>query len=121
MGTFQSLKRLTVTWSGGAAGQVVTVKVIDHWAGDGDYVQTVFQGPATAGSASCNVECIGSTFHQNQVCSLGLSDAPDAELVVELGPDPAALPAFTAPGLTLGGLAGWAYEYRFPGLSIREE
>jgi hypothetical protein len=117
LGTLQSLKPLTVTWTGGAAGQVVTVKVIQHRAGDGDYVQTVAQVPATNGSASSNVECLGSIL--NQVCTLGLYGAPDAELAVELGPDPAALPTFTAPGLTLGGLAGWAYEYRFPGLSVQ--
>ncbi len=116
-GTFLSLKPLTVSWTGGAAGQVVTVKAIDHWAGDGDYVETVFQGPATAGSASSGRSCI-ETIATN-VCTLGLHGAPDAELVVELGPDPTALPAFSAPGLTLGGLAGWAYEYRFPGLSVQ--
>jgi uncharacterized protein (TIGR03437 family) len=111
----RDLKPLTVTWTGGGPGQLVTLKMIEHRAGDGDETHTL-QVPATAQSASFGPACTGPL--SNPYCKLFSGGATDAELVVELGPDPAALPTFSAHGLTLGGLMGWVYEYRFTGLSI---
>lgn len=109
-----SLTPLSVSWTGGAPGQVVTLKLIGHRAGGGDVINFI-QAPATAGRVAFGFSCAG--FHP-PICLLQADPSPDADLVVELGPDPKALPTFSAPGPSLGGLAGWVYEYRFTGLSV---
>jgi hypothetical protein len=49
---------------------------------------------------------------------LPIIDGPNAEVIVDVGPDPTSPLTFASPGLTLGGLLNWKYEYDFPGLTL---
>jgi uncharacterized protein (TIGR03437 family) len=71
-GTPESVQPLTVTWTGGAAGQLVTVKMIEHRAGDGDEVSMV-QAPATSGSVSFERSC--TITPSTRICRLTFGGA----------------------------------------------
>ena len=100
----QGISGFVVTWTGGEAGEAVTVTVVQHEVGfDHVCLQVV---PATAGVV---------TFDYNNYNILGLLSS---EIDVQVGPDPTQPQTFTAPGLTLGGQVSWAIVYRFVGLTF---
>lgn len=95
---------LVVNWTGGAAGEAVTVTVVQHEFGFDQL--SVIQVPATTGTAS---------FDPSVYSFLnGIS----TEIDVQVGPDPTHPQVFSAPGLTLGGQVSWAIVHRFVGLTF---
>jgi uncharacterized protein (TIGR03437 family) len=106
---------VVIKWNGGEPGDIVTVSALQHdlLYAEGDAAVVVAQTPATAGSVTIGPTCL----FENSYCTMPWSQpSKSLDLIVSVGPDAATLPKFQAPGLTLGGLAGWAYEYRFIGL-----
>jgi len=97
---------LTVSWTGGQADSLVTVRLIEH-----EFLQDYyFEAHARASTGSVTFSTVGIPR------VLPLRGRPDVEIVVEVGPDPSQDLSFSAPGLTLGGQQTWTYEYRFSGL-----
>jgi hypothetical protein len=97
---------LTVSWTGGQADSLVTVRLIEH-----EFLQDYyFEAQARASIGSVTFSTVGLPR------VLALRGRPDVEIVVEVGPDPSQDLSFSAPGLTLGGQQTWTYEYWFTGL-----
>jgi uncharacterized protein (TIGR03437 family) len=94
---------LVVNWTGGAAGEAVTVTVVQHELGfDHLNYQVV---PATTGTVSFGIE-------------YNILNVLSSEIDVQVGPDPSQPKTFAAAGLTLGGQVSWMIEYRFIGLTF---
>ena len=105
--SFPIRQPITLKWSGGGAGEIVSLSLVAHAPGI-DLYATV-HAPATDGTLTMNVESFGV-----------LPLWPNAtELVVTHEPDPTKLSTFTAPGLTLGGQLKWKYTFRFPTISFQ--
>lgn len=95
---------LVVNWTGGVAGEVVIVTLLQHLLGyDRVNLQVV---SATAGTVSFDPTVF--TILNNL----------STEIDVQVGPDPSQPQTFSASGLTLGGQISWMIEYRFVGLTF---
>jgi hypothetical protein len=93
-----------VNWTGGATGEAVTVKIVQHQLGfDSVNFQVV---PATTGTVSFDP------------ASYTILNNLSTEIDVQVGPDPSQPQTIAAPGLTLGGEVSWMIEYRFVGLTF---
>ena len=92
---------LTVNWTGGDPDTWVTLKLVTHLGVSDFYSFT--QARASSGTAT-----IGTS----------LTPGP-AEIILEVTPDRAQVPALSAPGLSLGGQHLWKYTYRFGGLTLQ--
>jgi hypothetical protein len=105
------LSTIIVNWTGGQAGEVATLSVVEHQFLY-DFVVTA-QFPATGGYAwiypTYNT---GTNFPVVAVIQM----SPDIEIVLDIGPDPSQPQTISPAGLTLGAQASWVYEYRFTGL-----
>ena len=93
---------LTANWTGGDPDAWVTLKVVSH-QGVCD-VYSFIQARASSGTAT-----------------IGTQGLPPGrgEIILEVTPDPAQVPALSAPGLSLGGQHVWKYTYRFGGLTLQ--
>jgi uncharacterized protein (TIGR03437 family) len=93
---------LTANWTGGDPDAWVTLKVVSH-QGVCD-VYSFLQARASSGTAT-----------------IGTGGLPPGrgEIILEVAPDPAQVPALSAPGLSLGGQHLWKYTYRFGGLTLQ--
>jgi uncharacterized protein (TIGR03437 family) len=93
---------LTANWTGGDPDAWVTLKVVSH-QGVCD-VYSFIQARASSGTAT-----------------IGTQGLPPGrgEIILEVTPDPAQVPALSAPGLSLGGQHLWKYTYRFGGLTLQ--
>lgn len=110
---------VTAMWTGGQAGETVTLTVREHMFLS-DYV-IVGQAPATAGilalkglQAPTDPSAPPTAPYFSQL----LLASSDVEVDVEVGPDPAQPQIVPAPGLTLGAMVNWKYQYRFIGLTF---
>jgi len=92
---------LTVNWTGGDPDTWVTLKLVIHLGFADSYAFE--HARASSGTAT-----IGT----------GLPTGP-AEIILEVSPDPAQVPALSATGLSLGGQHLWKYTYRFGGLTLQ--
>jgi uncharacterized protein (TIGR03437 family) len=93
---------LTVNWTGGDPDTWVTLKLINHAVVYDVY--SFIQARASVGTATISTQ--------------GIPSGP-GEIVLEVTPDPAQVPALSAPGLSLGGQHLWKYTYRFGGLTFQ--
>jgi len=101
---------VVMNWTGGQAGEVATLKVIEHQFGYDNIVFT--QTAATNGTAvipSIPAPPLGTLPD--------LQYSTDIEVILEVGPNPSKPQTISVPGLTLGAQVSWAYEYRFVGLT----
>ena len=105
---FSAKQPLTVNWTGGDPNTWVTFTVLRH---DGSLDEYYFvTGRASNGTVTVRPE--GPP---------GLLPGPlgSVEIILEVTPDPSQIPAFSAPGLSLGGQHTWKYTYRFEGVTIQ--
>lgn len=93
---------LTANWTGGDPDTWVTLKVVSH-QGVSD-IYSFIQARASSGTAT--------------IATAGLPPGR-GEIILEVTPDPAQIPALSAPGLALGGQHLWKYTYRFGGLTLQ--
>ncbi|MEO8660079.1 MAG: hypothetical protein ABI693_16530 [Bryobacteraceae bacterium] len=104
-------KPLTISWTGGTAGnrvKVMLVSALGVWNPyDYGYVD------AETGSFTFQPFCTG--FHP-VVCSVGLPTGGTAQVVVELSPAPESVTTFPAQGITGSVQASWSNRYVFGGL-----
>lgn len=103
----------TITWTGGQAGQTVTLTIRERVVGG---VHSAFsQAPATDGHLTMH----GFPITGQQVPGeyLPMYPSSDVEVIIEVGPDVSTPQVVSAPGLSLGSLVTWKYEYRFTGLT----
>lgn len=100
-----------MNWTGGQPGETVTLKVIEAEAFGTTFTVTA-QAPATAGTISIQ----GIPFPGGGGYSSPFRASSNVEIDVEVGPDPSQPQIVSAPGLTLGALVNWKYQYRFVGL-----
>jgi hypothetical protein len=100
---------LTIQWTGGVAGSVVSVALQEN-------TTPVFSevGYAQTGSQSLTFGQICLAY-DSLVCNLGVSGVD--QIVVNAGPNPAAVPSLTAPGITGSIQILWDYSYLFAGLN----
>jgi uncharacterized protein (TIGR03437 family) len=91
---------LTVNWTGGDPDTWVTLKLVTHRAPYDSYA--FIYARTSSGTATLGVT---------------VPTGP-AEIILEVTPDPAQVPALSAPGLSLGGQHLWKYTYRFGGLTV---
>jgi hypothetical protein len=94
-------RSLTVNWTGGDPDTWVMLKLVTHRAPYDSYA--FIHARASSGTAAVPV---------------AVPTGP-AEIIVEVTPDPAQVPALSAPGLSLGGQHLWKYTYRFGGLTLQ--
>ena len=107
-------KPFTVAWQGGSPGSVVTVRLISNF-----FLQdSVLEAQADASVGSITMQPLVVTNNGMTEMQLPIIDGPNAEVIVGVGPDPTSPLTFASPGLTLGGLLNWKYEYDFPGLTL---
>jgi hypothetical protein len=103
-----------VAWQEGDLNSIVTVRLISNFFLQNSFLEA--QAYASAGSITMQPAAVsegGMTEMQ-----LPIITGPNAEVVVEVTPDPSIPLTFSSPGLTLGGLLHWKYEYDFPGLTM---
>lgn len=98
------IRLVVVNWTGGDPDTWVTLKVVAH-RGYADQYSTICQARAAEGTIT------GVAF--------GSGPPGRVEIIIEVTPDPAQIPALSAPGLSLGGQHLWKYTYRFGGLTIQ--
>ncbi len=98
---------LTVNWTGGDPGTWVTLKLVNH--GGVSDIYSFSQARASSGTGTLGTLGVPS----------GAPGAGDGEIIVEVTPDPAQVPALSATGLSLGGQHTWKYTYRFGGLVLQ--
>jgi hypothetical protein len=93
---------LTVNWTGGDPDTWVTLALVSH-QGVADVYNLIY-ARASTGTAT-----------------IGTGGLPtgSAEIILEVIPDPAQVPALSVPGLSLGGQHSWRYTYRFGGLTLQ--
>lgn len=117
VGTFiDDRKPLTVSWTGGDPGSIVTVRLISHsFLVDYTIRNEVYASAGSVTFLPIAVDALGTV-----VLSFNIPKSSDAEVVVEVGPDPSQDLSFNALGLTLGGRMSWKYEYHFPGLTMQQ-
>ena len=105
------LSTITVNWTGGQAGEVATLNIVEHQFLY-DFIVTS-QFPATGGTAY-----IYPTYNSSSnypVVSI-IQGSSDIDIVLDIGPDPSQPQIISPSGLTLGAQVSWVYEYRFTGL-----
>jgi uncharacterized protein (TIGR03437 family) len=107
-------KPFTVAWQGGAPGSVVTVWLISNFF----LGNSVLEAQADASVGSITMQPIVVTEGGMSEMQLPIITGPNVEVIVDVGPDPTSPLTFASPGLTLGGLLDWMYEYDFPGLTL---
>lgn len=112
--TFPSNQPLTIHWTGGDPGTWVTFRLVRH-LGTSDY-NSVVQARASDGTVTLGL--VGSTTIASHPTLPGPYVA-NMDIVLEVSPDPSQIPAFSAPGLSLGGQHTWKYIYRFEGVTIQ--
>jgi hypothetical protein len=96
------ISSFTLNWTGGDPDAWVTLKLV---GGTALFVSYSFvHALASSGTAELLT---------------GVPSGP-AELIVEVTPDLSQVPAFSAPGLSLGGQHLWKYTYRFGGLTVQQ-
>ncbi|HUD99949.1 MAG TPA: hypothetical protein VMR62_10275 [Bryobacteraceae bacterium] len=105
------LSTITVNWTGGQAGEVATLSIVEHQFLY-DFVVAA-QFPATGGIAYIYPTYNTST---NYPVVAIIQESPDIEIVLDIGPDPTQPQTISPIGLTLGAQVSWVYEYRFTGL-----
>jgi len=107
--SFSQREPITINWTGGDASEVVAFRMVEH---DGNQdVSYNLQVPASAGTVTATPITQGNFT--------GFPVGGRLEFILEVSPaDPAALPAFAAPGLSLGGQHTWRYTYRFQGITM---
>jgi uncharacterized protein (TIGR03437 family) len=108
---------LVVNWTGGDPNTWVTITLLEQRGGFAD-VGIVRQARTSDGSITVGYACIDNPPPLGPSCSLGVSGM--VEVILEVTPDPAQTPSFSAPGLSLGGQSLWKYTYRFEGVNIPE-
>jgi hypothetical protein len=97
-----------ITWTGGDPNTWVTAKLTAQNQSDPyDSYPYMWIVPATAGVLTIGTDNLYMQYGQT-----------DIQLIIEVVPDPSQTPAFSAPGLTLGGQTLWKYTYRFEGLTV---
>jgi uncharacterized protein (TIGR03437 family) len=106
------LSTITVNWTGGQAGEVATLSIVEHQFLY-DFVVTA-QFPVTGGYAWIYPSYNTGTDYP--IVAI-IQESQDIEIVLDIGTDPAQPQTISASGLTLGAQVGWVYEYRFTGLS----
>jgi uncharacterized protein (TIGR03437 family) len=107
---FSKQNPIVVKWTGGDANEWVTLSLVGHW-GSVDIANTV-NVPASAGTVEMAYAAC---------CGFGaVAGAPNIEIIVQVTPDILAIPAFSAPGLSLGGQHVWQYTYRFEDIGISQ-
>ena len=105
------LSTITVNWTGGQAGEVATISIVEHQF-PYDFIVTS-QFPAAGGTAYIFPTYNTST---NYPVVAIIQMSPDIEIVLDVGPDPSQPRTISASGLTLGAQVNWVYEYRFTDL-----
>jgi len=95
---------LLIQWTGGDANSWVTLKLLSH-AGPYDWFHSEWVARASDGRMT--IQALPPPY--------GFGVAGAVDIVIEVVPDPATVPAIVAPGLTLGGRALWKYKYVFQG------
>lgn len=101
-------KPLTVGWQGGDPSSIVTVRLIVHNFLYDNVLES--QVPASDGTVTFD-----PVLGENGQSTLPLLGGGPLEIIVDVGPNPMFPLTFASPGLTLGGLLNWNYEYDFPG------
>ena len=101
---------LTVNWTGGDPNAWVTITLVSHYYGIDDSYRTQW-ARASHGTATVYPVYGG----------LGVSPGQpgQAEIIVEVAPDPSQVPAFDIPGVSLGAKLSWKYTYHFAGLTLQ--
>ena len=113
---------LTVNWTGGDPGTLVTMTVIEGTglAAVGDYVQA----DAGAGSLTLPSYCIGrpvSAGGNGVSCSLGaLPGNNPLTVIIDVTSYPSGATSITAQGITSAVQVSWDYRYVFAGLSLTQ-
>ncbi len=103
--TFDSTQPITVNWTGGDPNTWVTFTVVSP---NGAAERTAYvQARATDGTVTMDT-ILGFLPLVGQVI----------EMILEVTPDPAQTPSFSATGLSLGGQHLWKYTYKFEGIKI---
>ena len=99
----------TITWTGGDPNAWVTVKLLTH-AASYDYYPWAWECRASDESITITGQEPGASYG---------SGGP-IEMVIEVVPDPSAVPPLSPSGLSLGGVHLWKYKYRFEGLTTND-
>ncbi|MBZ5725396.1 MAG: hypothetical protein LAP87_10390 [Acidobacteriia bacterium] len=103
---FPMTKPITIEWTGGNADAVVTLRLVGH--SDTQIDSYSYHAPVSDGTITIS-PVMGF---------LPITGGP-VEIVLEVTPDLSQAPAFSAPGLSLGGQHLWKYTYRFEGILIQ--
>ena len=111
---FPSNKPLTINWTGGDPNAWVTFRLVGH-EGSLDRI-TVVQTHASDHTVTLGL--VGPTTIASHPFLPGPYD-PNMDIVLEVTPEPSAIPEFSAPGVSLGGRHTWKYTYRFEGVTIQ--
>jgi hypothetical protein len=116
-----SSQPLTIKWTGGDPGSLVEVILTSGQgltsASDYSYAE------ASSGSLTMNPLCTGnpvSAGGNGIFCSFGIPLSSNAEITVEVLPNPASTPAVTLPGVTGPVQLTWQYSYIFVELTLGE-
>ena len=97
---------ITISWTGGDSRSLVTLKAARVTSAYTQY--NVCTARASAGTLTMG---LAGRF-------LGVQPGP-GEITIEVVPDPAQVPGFSAPGLSLGGQHLWKYSYRFGSITFQ--
>jgi len=93
-----------IGWSGGDPQAWVTVNRVNH---NGTYdAYMSWQARVSDGTLT-----LPALFPPSHICN---GPGVPVDLLIEVDPDPSETVAFSAPGLSLGGLHTWKYTYRYP-------
>ena len=114
-----SSQPLTVNWTGGDPGTLVRVSLI---SGDGlSAVSDYSYADATTGSLTMLPYCTGnpvSAGGSGIVCTFGIPLSSNAQISVQMGPDPNHMGTINLPGVSGPVKLTWQYSYNFSGLIL---
>jgi uncharacterized protein (TIGR03437 family) len=102
---FNATQPITVNWTGGDPDTWLTFKVVSP-------------NGASERTASVQAHASDGTVTMDTVGDFLPIVADVIEMILEVTPDPAQTPSFSAAGLSLGGQNLWKYTYKFEGISI---
>src|SRR5205823_8176828 len=101
---------ITVKWTGGDPGALVRVSLN---SGQGAAARSDYSYADAAGGSLIIAPYCTSGF-----CSFGLPLSANAQIIVQVLPDPTRIKTITLPGVTGPVQATWQYVYNFSGLSL---
>jgi uncharacterized protein (TIGR03437 family) len=100
-----------VQWTGGDPNEWVTVTITGHGSG-------IDQSDVRVAHASDGVALF---YGEGPMLALGIASTQpgQAEITIEVDPDPSQVQTISVPGLSLGAEVTWKYTYHFTGLTLQ--